>query len=130
MTTPAADVDPFDLPDWLGTDEVVWSSDVPLRGSAQVRGHLSAIGRDDLPCDLLAVDQAFPAPVIDDTTRLRAHQAWEHGQVLLVSRGGRLTLAVPGRRWGPDRTLESIARLARAVGARGERFSVLMRVGG
>lgn len=130
MARPVIDVDPFDLPDWLGTADVVWSSDVPLRGSAEVAGHLSAAGQVDLPCDLLAVDQAFPAPVTDDATRLRAHQVWEHGQVLLVERDGRLTLAVPGRRWGPDRTLEAVARFARAVGATGDRFAVLMRVGG
>jgi hypothetical protein len=130
MDAPVTDVDPFDLPDWLGTEEVVWSSDVPLRGSAHVAGHLSARGHDDLACDLLAVDQAFPTPVTDDATRLRAHQVWEHGQVLVVRQAGRLTLAAPGRRWGPDRTLETIARFARAVGATGDRFAVQMRVGG
>ena len=36
-------------------------------------------------CDLLAVDEAYPEPVVDDATRLRVHQAWRHGQVVIGS---------------------------------------------
>ena len=71
----------------------------------------------DQPCDLLAVDEAYPVPVADDGTRLLAHQAWQHGQVLLIAYDGRLALAVPGNRFTADLALDALDRLARAVGA-------------
>ena len=37
-------VDPFDLPDWLGTDEVTWSADAGLRTGHHVRGNLDLAG--------------------------------------------------------------------------------------
>ena len=69
------DVDPFDLPEWLGDREVVWRADAGLRTGHHVRGRLTADGADDLVCDLLAVDEAYPQPVVDDASRLRVHQA-------------------------------------------------------
>ena len=81
------DIDPFDLPEWLGTHDVVWRADAGLRTGHLVRGRLTA-GDDPtealgLDCDLLAVDEAYPAPVVDDATRLRVHQSWRHGQVVI-----------------------------------------------
>lgn len=136
------DIDPFDLPEWLGTDEVVWRADAGLQTGHLVRGRLTAdptsadaagAGASDAPgeivCDLLAVDEAYPSPVVDDATRLRVHQAWRHGQVVIGEHGSRMVLAVPGTRFGPELVLEALGRLARAVGARAERYAALLRLG-
>lgn len=121
-------LDPFDLPDWLGTDEVTWRADGVERGEHHVRGRLTSVGREQ-ECDLLAVDQAFPAPVVDEGTRRLAHQAWRNGEVLLVSREGRLTLAAPGTAFSADAVLRLLARLARAVGSPPDNFVAALRVG-
>ena len=82
------DVDPFDLPDWLSSGPVVWESDGGLRAGHHVTGTVTGEDGDQLPCALLAVDEAYPAPVAGDDVRTRAHQAWHHRQVLLVERAG------------------------------------------
>ena len=130
MQPPITDVDPFDLPEWLGTEDVVWQADAGLRTGHLVAGRLTGAGHEELACDLLAVDQAYPAPVTDDESRLRVHQAWRHGQVVVGEHGGRLVLAAPGSAWSPELVLDALARLARAVGARPERFAALLRIGG
>ncbi|WP_395692020.1 hypothetical protein [Nocardioides sp.] len=122
-------VDPFDLPDWLGEEEVTWSADAGLRTGHAVPGRLSGSGHQPVPCDLLAVDVAYPRPVADQDVRHDAHQAWRHGQVLLVRPSDRLTLAVPGTRFTADLALDALARLAKAVGASPDRYSVLLRIG-
>jgi hypothetical protein len=124
-----ADVDPFDLPEWLGEGEVVWTPATGIHDSHLVTGALSNHG-EHVACDLLAVDEAYPKPVADDELRHEAHQAWRHGQVHLVSYDERLTLAVPGTSFTAELVLEVLARLAKAVGARPESFSVLLRLGG
>ncbi len=130
---PLSDVDPFDLPEWLGECEVTWTPDVGVRTGHHVTGQLSAELRDGgdpvLGCDLLAVDEAYPSPVADDQVRLRAHQAWRHGQILLVSRDDRLTLAVPGTGFTADLVLDALARLAKAVGASADRYAAHLRIG-
>jgi hypothetical protein len=125
-----AEVDPFDLPDWLGERAVTWAPEGGIHDSHSVPGVLNAPGQAGVPCDLLAVDEAYPKPVADDDLRHRSHQAWQHGQVLLVSCDGRLTLAVPGTSFTAETVLETLARLAKAVGAPPESFSVLLRLGG
>ncbi len=124
-------VDPFDLPEWLGTDEVTWSADLGLRTGHHVHGVLTSPGHADsaLACDLLAVDEAYPAPVTCDRSRAAAHQAWQHGQVLLGRYDDRLVLAVPGTGFGADLVLDTISRLAKAVGAAPERFAAHLRIG-
>lgn len=122
------DVDPFDLPEWLGTADVVWHAEAGLDVGHHVRGRLAGAGHDGLACDLLAVDEAYPEPVVDDATRLRVHQAWRHGQVVIGEVGDRLVLAVPGTRFGSELVLDVLGRLARAVGARTERYAVLLRL--
>jgi hypothetical protein len=122
-----ADVDPFDLPEWLG-GAVTWTPDCGIRMGHRVPGHLSA-GDQELPCDLLAIDEAYPQPVVDDETRTRSHQAWRHGEVLLVSYDGRLTLTVPGRDFTADRVLDALGRLAKAVGASPDDYAALLRLG-
>jgi hypothetical protein len=121
-------VDPFDLPDWLGTGPVTWYADSAARLGHQVLGRLSS-GSEEHPCDLLAVDQAYPAPVTDDDVRREAHLAWQNDQVLLVEIDGRLQLAAPGTCFSADRVLEVLRRLAKAVGARPDQFVAALRVG-
>lgn len=131
-TSPAepSDVDPFDLPEVLGTAEVTWSSTDGLHGGHLVRGLLTPDGGEALPCDLLAVDEAYPAPVAPEGLRLRVHQAWRHGQVHLVAYDGRLTILVPGTCFDADRVLDAIGRLAKALGAAPSSYAVHLRLGG
>ena len=131
-----ADLDPFDLPDWLGVGDVTWTPTSGLRTGHHVRGTLTggpagsaSGGPEPVPCDLLAIDEAYPVPVADDDARLRAHQAWRHGQILLVAVEGRATLAVPGTDFTADRVIEALSRLAKAVGARPERYAAHLRIG-
>jgi hypothetical protein len=120
-------VDPFDLPDWLGTGPVTWTTTTSVRGANRIEGHLACNG-EQLPCDLLAADVAYPQPLLDDSWRRHAHQAWEHGEVLLVRYDGRLTLAVPGTSYSADGALETVGRLAKAVGVDLDRFTVCLRL--
>ncbi|MDN4175123.1 hypothetical protein QWY28_19315 [Nocardioides sp. SOB77] len=132
MTAPVLEPqDPFDLPEWLGAGEVTWSPETGVRTGHLVRGLLSggSGGTERLACDLLAVDEAWPAPVADEDARRRAHQAWRHGQVDVVRREDRMALAVPGTTFTADRVLDALERLARAVGAAPERYAALLRLG-
>jgi hypothetical protein len=122
------EVDPFDLPEWLGEQPVLWEAEQGVREGFLVHGRLSGDGGTQ-PCDLLAVDEAYPTPVADAAGRARAHQAWRHGQVLLVEYDGRLALAVPGTRFTADGILDALARLARAVGAPAGNVSAVLRLG-
>ncbi len=122
-------IDPFDLPEWLGGDDVRWESEAGLRSGHLVSGTLADGDRHRLSCSLLAVDDAYPAPVVEDDVRIRAHQAWHHGQVLVIDLDRSLTLAVPGRRFDAELVMEALARLARAVGASPEDWAVLLRIG-
>ncbi len=121
-------VDPFDLPEWLGTEEVTWTAVSSVHAGHLVTGELSAPPGHTLGCDLLGADQAFPVPVLDDSWRRQVHQTWTHGQVLLLDYEGRLTLAVPGTEFSADRALEAVARLARAVGVKPGRFVAALRL--
>jgi hypothetical protein len=123
-----ADLDPFDLPDWLGNGPVCWAAEHGLAGHL-VPGVLSGGQGQRLTCDLLAVDEAYPLPVLDEVTRTRVHQAWRHGQVLLRSHDGRATVAAPGTSWTADRVLETMSRMARAVGADSALWSVRLGLG-
>jgi len=130
-TPPSYDeVDPFDLPEWLGECEVTREADHGLTSGHRVAGTLTAPGREPVPCDLLAVDDAYPSPVAADPVRVRAHQLWRHGEVLVVSEAGHLLLAVPGSRLETETVIEAVGRLARAVGARPGTYAVRLRVGG
>lgn len=128
MTGDLADVDPFDLPEWLGVSDVTWSADSGVRSGHDVRGCLTAADHE-VACDLIAVDDAWPEPVADDATRVAAHQAWRHGQVHLVERDGRLTLAVPGSGFTADLVLDALSRLAKAVGASADHYTARLRIG-
>lgn len=128
MQSPITDVDPFDLPEWLGTLDVVWTAEYGLGAGHHVRGRLTGAGQPDLDCDLLAVDEAYPEPVVDDASRLRVHQAWRHGQVVVGTYVDRLVLAAPGTTFGPEDVLEALDRLARAVGAHTSSYAALLRL--
>lgn len=120
-------VDAFDLPDWLGVDEVTWTACSSVHAGHHVRGELTGAG-GRLGCDLLGADQAFPVPVLDDDWRRQSHQAWTHGQVLLVEYDERLTLAVPGTSFTADRVMEAVGRLAKAVGVAPSRYLAALRL--
>lgn len=124
------DLDPFDLPEWIATSEVTWR---PRRSAADpghlLTGELVGAGEANHPCDVLAVDEAYPQPVADADLRTRVHRAWHHGQVLTLDVDGRLTLAVPGTRPGVDEVLEALGRLALAVGASLDHISALLSLG-
>jgi hypothetical protein len=123
-----AELDPFDLPDWVGEGSVAWATNGGLSGHL-VQGSLSGGSGEELPCDLLAVDQAYPAPVVDEATRTRVHQSWRHGQVVLLTQHGRATVAVPGTSWSAELVLEAFTRLARSVGAAPSAWSVRLALG-
>jgi hypothetical protein len=125
---PYDEVDPFDLPTWLGEGDVTWSADRGLTAGHRVEGTLTAPGFDPLGCDLLAIDDAYPAPVASDALRVRAHQVWQYGEVLLVEDHDRLVLAVPGSRLVADTAITAIGRLGRAVGAASGSYVVRLRV--
>ncbi|KAA1415895.1 hypothetical protein F0U44_19870 [Nocardioides humilatus] len=121
-------VDAFDLPEWLGVDPVTWSAVGPLRHGI-VPGMLHSDTSDiELPCDLMAGDVADPIAVVDEATRVLIHQAWRHGQVHVVRRDARLTLGAPGVDFTAPRVLDVVGRLAKAVGAPPDHFSVRLRV--
>ena len=122
-------VDPFDLPEWLGEDDVTWTARSGLRSGYAVSGVLSGGVHEPIACDLLAVDEAYPLPVAEQDVRHDAHQAWRLGQVHLVTAGERLTLAVPGTGFTADLVLDAVGRLAKAVGASAEHYTVRLRIG-
>ena len=127
MTAPL-ELDPFDLPEWLGESAVCWAAEHGLDGH-HVPGSLVDEADQHLGCDLLAVDQAYPRPVLDEATRVLVHQAWRHGQVLLLGMADRLTVTAPGTAWTPELVLEAFTRFARAVGADSSRWSVRLNLG-
>lgn len=120
-------VDAFDLPSWIGEEEVVWVAEESL-GQPYVSGTLH--GPDDRShvCDVVAGDHAYPVAALEESRRREMHQTWRLGQVLLVSRDGRLTLAAPGSEVDAGLALETLARFAKAVGAPADRFSVTLRL--
>jgi hypothetical protein len=126
--TSCSEVDAFDLPEWLGTDPVTWAAVGPLQ-SGIVPGVLSSdTSGVQLACDLMAGDVAYPVAVVDEQTRIQIHQSWRHGQVHVVRRGDRLTLAAPGTDFTAPRVLDAVGRLAKAVGAPPDHFAVRLRV--
>lgn len=121
-------VDPFELPEWLGVDPVTWRGESSTNGRHHlVRGTLTA-GSDELACDVLACDLAFPRPVLSDRWRCEAHSAWLRDEVLVLEVEGRLTLTAPGSSVDADLVLEAVRRLAKAVGAAADCFTVALRL--
>lgn len=121
------EADPFELPEWLGLGEVEWSTESPLAGAGLVTGRL-AQGEHTHPADLLAADRAYPLISLPERWRTPAHQAWTHGEVLLLDLDGRLTLAVPGHAVTVETALEALRRLARAIGVPAHHFVAALRL--
>ena len=121
-------VDAFDLPEWLGVDPVTWTAVDSVGSSHRVAGCLRGPADEALECDVLAGDLAYPLPVLDERWRHDAHQAWTLGEVLLVEYDGRVTLVVPGTVVSAEAAMEAVRRLARAVGAPADRFTVALRL--
>jgi hypothetical protein len=117
-------VDPFELPDWLGTSIVSWHSTSPIGEAARVSGVFRADGHPVQELDLLAVDAAFPEPVCPDPERRQAHRSWHYGEVMLLEIDGRIAAAVPGVRFDANLACETLRRVARSVAADPGRFSV------
>lgn len=127
----AAEVDPFELPDWLGTQQVLWQAtdDPSARAEATVHGEVTPLaGGPGIALDLLAVDVAWPRPVCDEQTRQSVHEAWHYGQVLLLDLDGRTTLGVPGTELSSDLLCEAVRRFSKAVGADSTHFLVQLRL--
>src|SRR4051794_20457688 len=120
-------IDPFDLPEWLGEQEVSWTA-VSSLGAARVEGRLDAGEDRTLACDLLAGDLAYPEPVLAERWRTAAHAAWWRGEALLLRRDGRLTVVLPGSEVSAEPALDAVGRLAKAVGASADRFTVVLRL--
>jgi hypothetical protein len=128
----ATAVDPFDLPEWVGEEDVVWSSTVAL-GTPMVAGELTATRAGGeaalrLGCDLLACDRAYPEPALPEQWRREAHSQWALAQVLLLEVDTRLTLVCPGVDVTTETAMESLRRLAKAVGVPSSRFTLTLRL--
>lgn len=117
------ELDPFDLPDWLGVDPVTWAADEGLDGGLVAGTVRSEASGESLPCDLLAADLAHPVPVVPEALRIDVHRTWARDEVLLLTRADRVTVAAPGVAASADQVLEMLRRFAKAVGARPDRFA-------
>lgn len=117
-------VDAFDLPDWLGTENVVWRAESSLMEIAHVTGELVAGAGFSQQLDLLAVDAAYPRPACPEPQRSAAHRAWHYGEVLLLEVDSRLVAAIPGTRFDANVMCETLRRVAKSVGAPVSNFTV------
>lgn len=117
-------MDPFDLPEWLGTEPVTWAATMSLTDGPRVTGQLTGPSGQVQSLDLLACDAAYPTPVLGEDERLQAHRAWQFGEVLLVACDGRATAAMPGSGFDANDACEVIRRMAKAVGAGATRYTV------
>jgi len=121
--------DPFDLPEWLATGDVVWRADDSVVGGGRVGGTLTGQEPEQrLVLDLLAVDAAVPGPVCEEVHRTEAHHAWQRGESLLLDVDGRVTIAVPGYAFDADLATEALRRFTRAIGAKAGSYAVQIRL--
>ena len=128
MASVVTPVDAFDLPEWLGVEEVTWTAVTSLDRTPRVSGTLRGPSGAELDCDVMACDLAYPRSVLEENWRSAAHHAWQLGETLLLEHDGRLTLVVPGTQVGVEAALEAVRRLAKAVGAPSSRFTVAIRL--
>jgi hypothetical protein len=111
-----APFDPFELPDWTGTEPVTWQADAPLDAGALIPGTLRA-GAATQQLDLVAVDAAYPAAVCPESIRVQVHQAWQLGEVVLLDIDGRVVVAAPGTGFDANGVCDVLRRFGKAVGA-------------
>ena len=119
--------EPFELPDWLGHDDLVWSLDGPL-AAAQVRGTLRGAGEHQLRLDIVCADAAYPAPVVPELIRRECHLSWHHGQVMVLANAVSHALGVPVSDLDADTACEALRRFAAAIAVDVERVRVLIRL--
>jgi hypothetical protein len=128
---PPAVVDPFELPDWLAEEQVLWQAtdERVVDSAATVHGEVRPVrGGPALTLDLLAVDVAWPTAVCDEESRHLAHEAWHYGQVALLDLEGRTTLGVPATEFSSDLVCEAVRRFSKSVGADATHFLVQLRL--
>jgi hypothetical protein len=104
---------------------VTWRAEGILADSPRVLGSLSA-GQCSHPLDLLAVDAAYPRSVCTSQQRHDAHQSWHFGEVLLLTDAGRVAAAVPTVSFDAKLVVDTIQRVAKALGAPSSNFTVLL----
>ena len=125
--------DPFDLPEWIGAHDTTWTATGTV-GSPRVQGLLTSDAAaadplsDAVSLTVQAADVAYPTPALPEQTRTQAHQAWVHGEVLLICQTGRYVLAVPGTELGADLLCEALRRFARSVGSPPDRMTLALRL--
>jgi len=119
-------LDPFDLPEWLASSQVVWEALESVAGQTVAHGVLRCVDGDEEPLrlDAVAVDAAWPTALCSPPDRRAVHQAWHFGQVVLLDREGVPALGVPTAAFSADLTLEALRRFAKAVGSDPWRFAV------
>jgi hypothetical protein len=104
---------------------VTWRAEGILSQDPLVRGWLSSDHRSH-PLDLLAVDAAYPRTVCTSQQRHDAHQSWYFGEVLFLSESDRVAAAVPTVSFDPNLAVESVRRVAKALGAPAANFTVML----
>jgi hypothetical protein len=119
-------LDPFDLPEWLVGQDVVWRALESVADKPVVKGRLHAVDGEEPPLrlDLVAVDAAWPVAQCSPADRREAHQAWHFGQVVLLDHEGVTALGVPTAAFNADLALEALRRFAKAVGSDPWRYAV------
>ena len=131
--TEARVADPFDLPDWIGAGDTTWTA-LGSVGEPRITGLLTGeTGSDDpwqdaVSLTVLAADVAYPTAALREGVRRQAHQAWVHGEVLLICQNGRYLLAVPGSTLDAGLLCEAIRRFARSLGSGPEHMTVALRL--
>ena len=123
-------LDPFDLPEWLVVDDVVWEALEPVADQTVAKGALRPTdgSSGSLRLDLLAVDSAWPVPACSAGDRRAAHQAWHFGEVVVLRHDDVPALGVPTSRFSADLALEALRRFARAVGSDPKRYAARLRL--
>ncbi len=121
-------VEAFDLPEWLGVEDITWTAVTSLGSDPRVTGSLVGGSGVELACDMLACDLAYPRSVVEEKWRAAAHRSWQLGETLLLEYDERLTLVVPGTTVSVEDALEVVRRFAKAVGAPSDRYTVAIRL--
>ena len=119
--------DPFELPDWVGQEDLTWSLDGPL-SAAQVRGTVHGAEEHQIGLDIVCADVAYPAPVVPELMRRECHLSWHHGQVLVLANAVSHALGVPVSALDADTACEALRRFAAAIAVDLERVRVLIRL--
>ncbi|MBA2559268.1 MAG: hypothetical protein H0V07_05165 [Propionibacteriales bacterium] len=117
-------VDAFDLPEWLGTQQVSWRATSAFESGPHVTGEVRSADGKRQELDLLAVDAAFPLPVCPEQQRRVVHRAWNYGEVALLEADGRICAGVPGRQFDANLACETLRRVAKSVAAEPGQFTV------